>query len=49
MSQKQKSNVYLALAAMVIGVASIPVAAFVNWVLGLVMLGMPIFMIYRAS
>lgn len=49
MSEKKKSNVGLALGAMVIGVAAIPVTAFVSTLLGLAMMAAPIFMIYRAS
>ncbi|NOX43369.1 MAG: hypothetical protein GXP19_06515 [Gammaproteobacteria bacterium] len=49
MSEKKKSSIGLALGAMIVGVASIPVTAFVSTLLGLVMMAAPIFMIYRAS
>jgi len=49
MSEKKMSRSGLALGAMVVGVASVPVTAFVSTVLGLVMMAAPIFMIYKAS
>lgn len=48
MSDK-KMNATLCLAAMVIGVVAVPVTALVNTVLGLILLGLPIFMVYKAS
>lgn len=50
MSEKtKKSSAGLALGAMVIGIAAVPVAAFVSTVAGLAMMAAPIFMIYQAS
>lgn len=49
MEQKKKSSAGLALTAMVIGVASVPVTAFVSTVVGIAMMAAPIFMIYKAS
>ncbi len=48
MSEKKRS-VLLALGALFIGVASIPVGSFISWVAGLVMMALPVFMIYKAS
>jgi len=48
MSSK-KGNIPLALAALFSGVIAVPVAAFVNIGLGLVLLSLPIFLIYKAS
>lgn len=49
MSEKRKSSAGMALGAMAIGVASIPVAAMFSTVAGLVMMAAPIFMIFAAS
>ena len=48
MSQRH-SNTGMAIAALVIGVAALPVAAMVNIVAGLFMLGLPVLMVYKAS
>ena len=45
----KEPNPYMALGAMIIGVAAMPVAALVNVVLGLAMMALPMWMIYRAS
>ncbi len=45
----KNSNAALAIGAMVIGTLSIPVIAFVNWVFGLFLLSVPLYMIYKAS
>lgn len=45
----KKPNPYMALGAMVIGVASIPIAALVNVVLGIALMVLPLWMIYKAS
>lgn len=49
MSDKKVSRSGLALGAMVVGIASVPVTAFVSAVLGIAMMAAPIFMIYKAS
>lgn len=48
MSEKKGGTMY-ALLALAIGVSAVPVAAFVNIVLGLVLMSLPIFLIYMAS
>ncbi len=48
MSGKKKSPI-LALTAIVVGLAALPVAAFFDWVAGLIMLGLPVLMVYKAS
>ncbi len=45
----KKPNPFLAVAAMFIGIAAMPVAAFINIVLGLAMMALPMWMIYKAS
>jgi len=45
----EKPNVKYALSAMVTGLIALPVAAFVNMVLGIAMLSLPVLLIYRAS
>ena len=35
----------LALAALVLGIGAVPVAAFINWPLGLLLLALPIYLI----
>jgi len=45
----KKANPFMAVAAMFIGIAAMPVAAFVNIVLGLAMMALPMWMIYKAS
>jgi len=45
----KKPKPFMALGAMIVGVAAIPVAAFVNVVLGLAMMALPMWMIYKAS
>ncbi|MDH4276440.1 MAG: hypothetical protein OEW08_15525 [Gammaproteobacteria bacterium] len=39
----------LAVAALCIGVIALPVAGFVHWMLGVVLMAAPIFMIYAAG
>jgi hypothetical protein len=46
---KKAKGFSLALAAVVSGIAAIPVAAYFNLVLGLVMLALPIFFIYASG
>ncbi|MFV2055089.1 MAG: hypothetical protein ACC707_01425 [Thiohalomonadales bacterium] len=48
MSEK-KPNFGLVLAASIIGVVSLPVAAFVSITLGIIMMILPVFMTYAAS
>lgn len=48
MSEKKKSPL-LAVGAILVGIASLPVAGFVSWVAGLVMMALPIFMILNAG
>lgn len=48
MSAKKKSAL-LGVGAMFVGILAIPVAAFVDIVLGLALLTAPVFMLYRAS
>ena len=45
----KKANPFMAVGAMFIGVAAMPVAAFVNVVLGIAMMALPMWMIYKAS
>jgi len=45
----KKPNVKYALTAMFTGLIALPVAAFVNMILGLAMLSLPVLLIYRAS
>ncbi|MEK6748525.1 MAG: hypothetical protein AABY83_04885 [Pseudomonadota bacterium] len=49
MSLSKPKKPALALAALAIGVIALPVAGLVSWVLGLVLLGLPVFLIYAAS
>lgn len=49
MTETNRGGMALAILALFTGIAALPVAAFVNIVLGLVMLSLPIFMIYMAS
>ncbi len=46
---QKKGGVTLALAALACGVIAVPVAALVNIGLGMVLLSLPIFLIYKAS
>lgn len=48
-SMEKKKNAGLAIGAIIIGLAALPVAALVNWVAGLVLLALPVFMVYKAS
>ncbi len=45
----KKSNPFMALGAMIVGIASIPIAAMVNVVLGISLMVLPLWMIYKAS
>ena len=45
----KKPNVVLALIALISGIAALPVAAFVNMILGIAMLSLPVLLIYQAS
>lgn len=45
----KKPNVVLAMIAMVSGIAALPVAAFINMILGLAMLSLPVLLVYQAS
>lgn len=49
MSEVNKGGMTLAILALFTGIAALPVAAFVNIALGLVLLSLPIFMVYMAS
>ena len=46
---KKKPNILFAMIAMISGVAALPVAAFVNMLLGLAMLSLPVLLVYQAS
>ncbi len=46
---EKKGNTSLALAALACGLIALPITAFVNIGLGLVLLSLPIFLIYKAS
>ena len=48
-SISKKPNKVFALVAMASGLAALPVAAFVNMILGLAMLSLPVLLIYQAS
>jgi hypothetical protein len=45
---KKRNKVY-ALIAMISGILALPVAAFVNMVLGIAMLSLPVLLIFQAS
>lgn len=45
----KKKSAALGVAAIVTGIVALPVAAFVNWVAGLALLSVPVFLIYKAS
>ena len=45
----KKPNVVLAIIAMISGIAALPVAAFINMILGLAMLSLPVLLVYQAS
>lgn len=49
MTESNKGGMALALLALFIGIAALPVAAFVSIPLGLIMLSLPVFLIYMAS
>lgn len=46
---KKKPNKVYAVIAMVSGILALPVAAFVNMVLGIAMLSLPVMLIFQAS
>jgi len=48
-SKMKKPSVFFAMIALVSGVAALPVAAFVNMLLGLAMLSLPVLLVYQAS
>jgi len=45
----KKSNVSFAIIAMISGIVAFPVAAFVNTILGIALLSLPILLIFQAS
>lgn len=45
----KKPNVVYAMIAMISGIVALPVAAFVNMVLGIAMLSLPVLLVYQAS
>lgn len=45
----KKPSVLLAMIAMISGIAALPVAAFVNMILGIAMLSLPVLLVYQAS
>ena len=45
----KKPKPFMAVSAMFIGIAAMPVAAFINVVLGIAMMALPMWMIYKAS
>ena len=46
---KKKPNLTLALLALVSGIVALPVAAFVNLILGIALLSLPVLLVYQAS
>ncbi len=42
-------NATLGVTAIVVGILALPVAAFVNWGLGLFMLSIPVYLVYKAG
>jgi hypothetical protein len=46
---KKKPSKTFAVIAMISGIAALPVAAFVNMMLGLAMLTLPVLLVYQAS
>lgn len=46
---KKKPSKTFAVIAMISGIAALPVAAFVNMLLGLAMLTLPVLLVYQAS
>jgi hypothetical protein len=48
-SISKKPNKIFVLVAMVSGIAALPVAAFVNMILGIAMLSLPVILVYQAS
>lgn len=45
----KKKGAFLGVAALIMGIVALPVAALVNWMAGLVLLSVPVFLIYKAS
>ncbi|HEY5603085.1 MAG TPA: hypothetical protein VIM41_08265 [Gammaproteobacteria bacterium] len=45
----KKPNKLYAMVAMISGILALPVAAFVNMILGIAMLSLPVLLIYQAS
>ena len=45
----KKPNYVYAIIAMISGILALPVAAFVNMILGLAMLSLPVLLVYQAS
>lgn len=45
----KKRGALLGVAALITGIVALPVAALVNWMAGLVLLTVPVFLIYKAS
>jgi len=45
----KKKNAALAVAAIITGTLAMPVAAFISWVAGIVLLSVPVFLVYKAS
>lgn len=45
----KKPNFVYAMVAMVCGILALPVAAFVNMILGIAMLSLPVLLVYQAS
>ena len=45
----KKPNYLFAIIAMICGILALPVAAFVNMILGLAMLSLPVLLVYQAS
>jgi hypothetical protein len=45
----KKPSTFFAMIAMISGIVALPVAAFVNMLLGIAMLSLPVLLIYQAS
>jgi len=45
----RKKNAVMAVAAMIIGIVSIPVAAFGSWVVGCLLMFAPMYLVYKAD
>jgi len=46
---KKKPSSFFVMIALISGIAALPVAAFVNMMLGIAMLSLPVLLVYQAS